>query len=153
MTNDNDHHSSKSGRVKGSLEAAKALIKSRDRYQYSAYKFNGKWERENAEYDSSFAEGCCLFEKVADAKTAEVKDRIEALCTLAEIYEDGRIRCRSQFDPIDDLERLECALQFYEDASSLHVTADNFAKDYYRNSIERVRTMIAALPDESDDPE
>ena len=134
--------------VKSDLETAKDLIQSREGYDYSEYRFDGRWERENAEYDARFAKGVDLLERIARSEEVDIEDRIDALSILADIYEDGRINCRSQFDPVDDCERLEWALVYYKELSRLDVAADDRAKAYYTDSIVRVQTMIAALPDD-----
>ena len=141
------------GHMKARLEAAKLMIQSRDGYEYSQYKYRGQWERENEEYDAQFAEGVALLEKVAGQSNSDAEDRIKALSILAEIYEDERIRCRSQFEPIGDRERLECALEYYRTLSQLDVNADDQARHYYRDSIVRIQSMLNALPENAEDSE
>lgn len=136
--------------IKASLREAEILIQSRDGYQYSEYRYRGQWEDENAEYDQKFAEGIDLLEQIAEHKDTELADRIDASSILAEVYEDGRIRCRYPFDPIGDREGLEQALDYYRKVSLLDVNADDQARQYYSDSIVRIQAMLNALPD--DDP-
>ena len=132
--------------VKASLRAAKLLIQSRDGYQYSEYRYRGQWENEKAEYDQEFAEGIDLLEQIAEHKDTELADRIDALSILAELYEDGRIRCRYQFDPIGDTERFEVALEYYQQASQL-----GWDCDWAAARIERIKVRLKELESMSDD--
>ena len=114
------------------------------------YRFNGLWERESEEYDAQFAKGVGLLERIAESEQGEIDERIEAISILAELYEDGRIRCRYQFDAIPDCERLETAKVYYQKLSKLDLSADDRAKVYYADSIVRIQTMIDALPDDNE---
>jgi hypothetical protein len=135
---------------KDSIEVAKELIRNREGYAFSSYRFRGQWERENAEFDGSFAKGIDLLESILSSDSLNVVDRVEVLTILADLYWDGRIRCAAQFNPIDDIERLEVALDYYTELAQLNVNADERIKEYYKNIISRIPMDLKRILDEQD---